>query len=237
MARLLDWPNGLRTTMITPLTGPTSLTGNGGQSLDGFDQSVTSPYFSWEFKIDLEPVKGAKARAVREWFTALHNGANATTFKVIDPDRAKPYEVGYDGVEWNAQIPWANGEPWSNSNFWIGAYPLAGINVAAAKGATIIELKDEFWGHNLSGGDWIGFTPLHLGLYTITEDLFDGKYRIYPPLRKAITVDDSCTMQPSLALRLKPQSTSFSRSPDFAHGVSMTAIEVHDEHVRSDFND
>lgn len=93
-------------------------------------------------------------------------------------------------------MPWGNGEPWSNGQNWELTAPNVQLAEAAYFDSTIILLQDDAWGHRLGMGDYLGFFPLHFGLYTITEEFGDGEYRIWPPLRKALTSDDFATLYP-----------------------------------------
>ncbi|PLU81765.1 hypothetical protein BMJ22_16645, partial [Sinorhizobium medicae] len=87
-------------------------------------------------------------------------------------------------------LPWSNGETWSNGQNWKATAPNVPVAAAADRDATIIRLADAYWGHRLQMGDYLGFFPFHFGLYTITEELGDGEYRIWPPLRKALAAGD-----------------------------------------------
>lgn len=177
------------------------------------------------------------------WLTALHGGANATRWTFSDPDMMAPHEMGVDASPcqtWNdmAGQPWDNGMPWSNSELWGATPPQVPVVATTERDGTVISLADEFWGHLLSYGDYLGFFPFYLGMHIVTEVFEPGRYRIWPPLRKELTVDDFATLRPTLAMRLESEdAASASRGPVMAEGLSVTMVEVLDYDVRDYFAD
>jgi hypothetical protein len=80
----------------------------------------------------------------------------------------------------------------------------------------------------------IGFKPFHLGLYIVTQVHEPGRYRIWPPLRKAITTDDFATLNPVLVMRLEGEAGApMPRGAASASGLSVTLVEVEDPDVRA----
>ncbi|MGH6805389.1 MAG: hypothetical protein ACREEJ_00810 [Ensifer adhaerens] len=135
-------------------------------------------------------------------------------------------------------MPWGNGEAWSNGQNWELTAPNVGVAAAASLDATIIRLTGSFWGHRLQPGDYLGFFPMHFGLYTVTEERGDGEYRIWPPLRKALTTGDYATLYPVMAMRLESEdAASAVRGVGFAEEATVTLVEVFDYDVRDYFTD
>lgn len=234
--RLIDWPNGLKITAQEPLSGPRTVGSTSKQGLDGYVQTTAAPFGLWRWRFQFGAMRHTAFRRYRGWITALHGGANATRVEFCDPDTLNFVEAGlpYDPVD----QPWSNGRGWSSGSYWGATAPLAGVADVAALGDSIIKLDDEFWGYNLGVGDWFGFTPLHFGLYTITEVLNPGEYRIWPPLRKAISATDEATLQPTLAMRLEDEtSAAIPRSTPYAENLTVTMVEVLDYDVRDYFTE
>jgi hypothetical protein len=179
-------------------------------------------------------------RRYRGMVTALHGGANAVRFPVCDPDGLTWQEAGVDATpaEIRAGVAWDNGMSWDNGQNWSIAKPWVSVALDAPKNTSIIRLADEEWGYDLDIGDQIGFVPSHFGLYQVTEVIEEGKYRIWPPLRKALTTADWATLDPVIAMRLESESgATASRGSRLAEGNAVTLVEVPDETVREYFTD
>ncbi|WP_421930129.1 hypothetical protein [Nitratireductor rhodophyticola] len=240
MARLISRPDGLGLVSIEPLSGPRAVNAGQNQSISGFVQSVAGAFGLWRFRFAFHAMRGAEFRQYRKWITALHGGANATRWPFCDPDAITFQEAGVDASNFEIATgqPWSNGEPWSNDQNWATSRPNIAVAEDAAKDATIVKLADSFWGHQLDGGDYLGFFPFHFGLYLVTEVISAGTYRIWPPLRKAITTDDFATLNPTLALRLEGEdAASAGRGLVVADTLQITMIEVLDYDVRKYFAD
>jgi len=236
--RLISPPIGLGLIGIEPLSGPRTVGAGANQSIGGFVQTFGAPFGLWRFRFTFHAMRGAEFRRYRGWITALHGGANATRWSFCDPDKITHQEAGVNATDREVRDgqPWSNGMPWSNGENWGTSRPQVPLAARAALGDTIIQLGDVFWGHSLLGGEYIGFFPLHLGLYIITEVIEPGTYRIWPSLRKAVTVDDFCTLDPTLAMRLETEeSATADRSLQVAEGASVTMVEVLDYDVRDYF--
>lgn len=243
MARLLSPPHGLKITSIEPLSSPRTVKGGGSQSTGNFTQTTASPFALWRWQFAFAPMVGAEFRQYRGWITGLHGGVNATRFKFVDPDRASHRELGLHtttdqlraGISWGNSKPWdvEGADPWFNTGNWKLDIPLAIVHHHAELGANTIHLTSAHWGHKLNIGDYIGFSPFHFGLYTITEVLDVGKYRIWPPLRKTIAVEDFATLEPQIVLRLESEeSAKAGRSLQAAEGLVATFVECLDYDVR-----
>lgn len=242
MARLLEWINGLAVVARSPLSGPRSVGGASNESIGGFVQTVASALGAWRWSMTVRPMRGRLFRLYRGMVTALHGGANAVRVPFCDPDIMSWEESGVDATpaEIKAGATWSNGQSWSNGENWGIGRPWATVDAVAAKGDTLITLADEYWGHELLGGEWLGFVPFHFGLYIVTEVLGDGEYRIWPPLRKALTVDPACyaTLRPVMAMRLESeQAATANRGRVLADSNTLTLVEVQDEDVRNFFED
>jgi hypothetical protein len=233
MARLVYWPNGLGIASLDVLSGPRTIGQASNTSIGNFNQTVSSPFGLWRFQMSFAGMKGQWARRFRGWITSLHGGANATTFKIYDFDGLTNEQAGITG-NFQDQI-WSNDETWSNGKPWGKSFPFVGVGASALKGATIIALNNQYWSNNLEVGDFIGFTPLHFGLYIITEKTASNTYRVWPPLRKALTTDDKATLTPTMALRLESEdSASLGSSVNGAQGLTATFVEVlHDDVITS----
>lgn len=237
-ARLIPPPVGMGLITITPLTGPRTVSAGTSQSVNGYVQTTASPFGLWRYQFTFHAMRGAEYRRHRGWVTAMHGGANATRWTFIDPDRISLAEAGNSATvaQINGGVPWSNGLPWSNSQNWQTSPPSVGVAADADLGATTVSLSNTDWGYGLDVGDQIGFYPFHFGKYMITENNGAGSYRIWPPLRKAISTSDYATLSPVLAMRMEgEQGASLNRDLDVASGVSVTLVEVPDYDVRDYF--
>jgi hypothetical protein len=225
---------------MKPLSGPESVGAADSTSIGNVTQSVSSPFGARYFQFSFPPLRGANARRARGLVTALHKGANAVRVKICDWDGMSFADAGMQISEQQKQggIFWSNGMPWGSGGSWKPTKPNVAVLESATKDATIIRLDDAFWGHSLGMGDWIGFFPLHFGMYEITEDIGGGRYRIWPPLRKAISPDDYATMYPTMAMRLLSSNLpDADRGPAFLEGLTMSLFEVFDYDAREYFAD
>lgn len=237
--RLLSPPVDMGVLSIKPLSGPRAVGANRTESIGAYVQTSGSPFALWRYQFTFHAMNGPEYRRHRGWITALHGGANATRWPFYDPDRLTLAEAGNNATpnQINTGLPWSNGESWSNGQNWGVSPPRVAVAASASLGATEILLADEFWGYSLDVGDQIGLTPFHFGKYMITERKpAAGRYRIWPPLRKAITTDDSATLEPVLAMRMEgEESATLDRGLVVADGVSITMVEVPDYDVRDYF--
>lgn len=248
MARLLSPPLGLKITSMEPLSSPRTVGAGGSQSVGNFTQTTASPFALWRWQFAFAPMMRSEFRQYRGWITALHGGANATRFKFHDPDRMSLLDIGLrpSSDQQRAGMPWNNGmswdvegaDPWFNTGNWQLDAPLAPVRKQSVKGATTIHLTSAKWGHGLNIGDYLGFTPFHFGLYTVTEVIEPGQYRIWPPLRKTITSEDFATLEPQLVFRLESEEgAKAGRSLQAAEGLVATFIECLDYDVRDYWTD
>lgn len=172
--------------------------------------------------------------------TGLHGGANAVRVAWPVPDGLSLSEAGanFTARQERVGVPWQSGLPWSNGQNWRVSPPNVSVAAQSDFDTTIVQLGPQFWGHRLGPGDEIGFFPLHFGKYMITEDRGEGVYRIWPPLRKAITTSDFATLEPTLAMTLDNESGSdLSRNVDVGEETTLTLSEVFDYDVRTYFTD
>jgi len=241
MARLLDWPVGLGIRARRPLSGPRSKGASGRQeSIGGRYQSVASAFGYWKYEIVLPVARGRLYRRIEGLVTGLHGGANAVRVAWPVPDGLTFKEAGtaVTTTQERRGMPWQNGKPWSNGKNWKVSTPTVAVAAPSPFDATIIQLAPQFWGHSLGPGDEVGFVPFHFGKYMITQDQGDGIYRIWPPLRKAITPSDFATLEPTLAMTLDNESGSdLSRNVDVGEETTLTLSEVFDYDVRTYFTD
>lgn len=238
MARLLHWPEGLKANFREPLSGPRTISGGVTSTVGNFLQTTASPFGLWRWRFSFPPMRRQLFRRYRGWVTALHGGANATRVPFCDWDglthEQKGLSISRD--QWKAGQPWGNGEPWSNDRNWKATSPVVPVTFGGERGGTTIGLSPNYWGDTLDYGDLIGFYPLHLGMYMITEVRGPGVYRIWPPLRKEVTSDDFATLEPVMAMRLESEdSATAPRSFAFSEGSMVTLVEVLDYDVREYF--
>jgi hypothetical protein len=238
MARLISWPVGLYASGREPLSGPRTVNAGASGSIGNFSQTFSSPFGLWRWRFSFPPMHGQMFRRYRGWITALHGGANATRVPFCDPDGLTLAQAGVEATPaaWQAGQPWSNGQSWSNGQNWQSSPPAVAIASASAQGGTIVHLGPGFWGPTLGAGDFLGFFPLHLGLYMVTEVVDTRRYRIWPPLRKALTVADSATLRPVMAMKLESEEAAIApRGVAFAEGLTVTLAEVLDYDVKSYF--
>ncbi|MPZ58433.1 MAG: hypothetical protein GEU91_18460 [Rhizobiales bacterium] len=241
MARLLGWIDGVGFVSRQPLTGPRTVGSAATESIGGFVQTVASAFGAWRWSFNVQPMNGRLFRLFRGMVTALHGGANAVRVPFDDPDIMSWAESGVDTTpaEIRAGVPWSNGASWSNGENWGVGRPWVGIFGNHVKGDDTIRLNNQHWGRDLVGGEWIGFVPFHFGLYIITERIDDvGNYRIWPPLRKALTATDFATLTPIMVMRLESEAAATAgRGVAVADGNSLTMVEVEDSDVRDYFSE
>lgn len=235
MARLLNWPVGLGFVSMSRLAGP-RVRGEATESIGGAVQTTASVFGVQEWQFEMPAMQGQAARAWRGLVTALHGGANAVRVPFWDLDRRLPIEAGTTTTGDYAVVPWSNDEPFSNGQGWRSDYPSVTVAAAAAKDTSIIQLTGGFWSQTLGMGERIGFGPLHFGVYEVTEVISPGTYRVWPILRKALSVGDLATLKPVMAMRLKGLNAANDfRGLDAATGLSITLVEVPDDVVRRAF--
>jgi hypothetical protein len=240
MARLLSWPVGLRWNRWKWLSGPESVGASNSTTIGDFTQTVATPFGARHVQLSFPPMRGQAARRARGLVTALHKGANAVRVSMCDWDGMTLVEAGVNATKLQTQqgMPWNTGVPWDNGENWKITKPNVPVADAAAFNSTIIHLPDYFWGRRLGMGDWLGFFPFHFGLYEVTEVLGDGRYRIWPPLRKAVPAGDFATLYPVMAMRLKADNLpDADRGAVFLEGLTISLFEVFDYDARDYFND
>lgn len=236
MRRLIDWPRDLHWQSREPLSGPRSVGSGSSEGLGGFLQSFASPFGLWRWSFAFPPLKGEAFRRYRGTVMALHGGANAVRVPFCDPDGLgwAASGVALGGVSPRAGLPWSNGQPWGNGRNWRLGRAVVPLALPSAQGYDEIALTDADWGHGLGIGDMIGFAPFHFGLYFITEVISAGRYRIWPPLRRAVAAGDLVTLTPVLAMRLESESSAGAgRGPARAEGLAMTLVEIEDADLRA----
>lgn len=238
MARLINWPNGLRANFREPLSGPRTVNAGVTTSVGNFVQTTGSPFGLWRWRFSFPPIRGQLFRRYRGWVTALHGGANATRVPFCDWDGLTAQQAGTTLQNYKGGQPWGNDMPWSNGHNWSNTPPIVPVASTAARDDTVISLGPAYWGHALDYGDLFGFMPFSFGLHMVTEVIEPGQYRVWPPLRKAITTDDYATLRPVLAMRLESEDAANApRGAAFADGLSVTLVEVPDYTARQWFAD
>ena len=240
MARLVPYPIGLRPNRMRKLAGPKTRNSGQSVSLEGWEQTVASPFGMRRIELSFPSIRGQLARRARGWITALHGGANATMIRMCDWDGLSLAQRGMDAspAQYAQGSPWSNGMPWSNGVNWHNGSPAVPVTADAAEGGTIVALSSLHWGSNLGIGDWIGFFPFHLAAYEITEVLPGNRYRLDLPLRAALRTSSFACLDPVLAMRLESENgASAERDASYLAGLTVTLVEVFDYDVRQYFTD
>ena len=255
MARLLTLPGKMDGIVsVTPTSGPNARNSGTSTAMSGAEQSFDSVGDNVAFDIELSIKQGTWARRDRGLLTALRAGGNAMRFTMRDPDIMSPSEAGIVGPFQMSSSPevianigdqggveWSNGKPWENGFNWHPAYPTISVAAASAYDSGIIYLADEFWGHTLGIGDYIGFFPLSLGIYTIDEVIEPGTYRIWPRLRTELTTDGIgrfATLTPTVVMKPVAQSAiPPGRGLVYTATHVVSLVEIVDPYVRQSFTE
>jgi hypothetical protein len=219
-----------------PLSGPEAVNGSSGTSIGNFTQSVSSPFGAWVFKFTFAALTPKAQKKLRGWMVALQRGSNATRWKLTDRNliMAEDYAVSPPS---GGGMPWESGQNWQNGQPWKFTIPSVPVAQNSSKDSSIIKISQNFWGGGLDIGDRIGFFPFHFGMYMITEVLSSGEYRVWPPLRKSITVTDFATLYPVMAMRLLGSDVEYpTEDVEVTTGSSVTLLEVFDYDVRKYFD-
>lgn len=231
--RLLSWPNGVGVSSWTIVSGPVSSGGSESASISGIAQHISGPKSPWVFELSVPPMQGEKARRFNGMLTAAHAGANAISlpWSLIN-EPINPLSIGLSDLQ---QLNWSNGQPWSNGQGWSGGYPLESVSADQSKDYSTVTLGNDAWGDHLQMGDWFGFVG-HYGVYTVTGEfpLDDGKVRIWPPLRKAITTSDEATLEPVLIVRTVGAPTR-TKSPGYWEGGTIQIVEIPNDAARTHY--
>lgn len=183
--RLLSDSDGFQgVTGFVPVSGPNARNSGSSTAMDGTEQTFDAYGDVVALQFTLNVKQGVAARRQSGILTALKSG-NAMRLRFFDPDMLTPTEAGISGVAgkgWTdlEDVEWSNGQPWSNGEGWQMSAPTVAVASPAAFDTGIVTLADTDWGHELGLGDRLGFFPLHFGLYTITEVIEPGQYRVWP---------------------------------------------------------
>lgn len=86
MGRLIPWPEGVRISGMSPLSGPRTIGAASSESLAGYVQTVAGVFGLWRWQLRLAPMKGAAFQRYRGTIAALHGGANALRVPFYNPD-------------------------------------------------------------------------------------------------------------------------------------------------------
>lgn len=237
MPRLLSDSDGFAgVTGFSWLSGPNARNSGSTTAMDGSEQTFDAygDVVALEFTLNVK--RDVAARRQAGVLTALRGG-NAMRLRFFDPDMMKPYEAGINVSErydWT-NLPtenWSNGMPWSNGAGWALSAPVVPVAASAGFDTGIVRLGSAFWGHQLGLGDIVGFFPFHFGIYTVTEVIDDGEYRIWPRLRKALTSEDFCTLHPTIVMRPVMNTLPPGRGLAHTDAATVSLVEVTDYYVR-----
>lgn len=237
MYRLLPQPC-LAVDSIAWINGPGARSSGTSTSMDGGEQTFDSYGDAVAVQLNFAPNRNTAARRQRGFLTAITPG-NAFRLTYLDMDMPTPFETGVaidKRKKWRDldQLDWSNGDTWSDGQGWRASPNVVSVDASADLDGGIISLADEQWGHALGMGDHIGFGPFHFGIYTITEVIGDGVYRIWPRLRKSLTTEDFCTLRPTAIFRpIGKDHAQWTRlRTGLTAGSSLSAVEVPDYYVR-----
>jgi len=221
------------------LNGPNSRNSGSNTSVDGTEQTFDAYGDVVAVRIDFDPVRDRRARRERGMLLALQGG-NALRLTYLDRDMPLPAEAGVDvpaSTRWRdlPRLNWSNGLPWSNGKGWKTSAPVVEVAASSTFDTGIVSLANTFWGHSLGMGDHLGFFPFHFGIYTVTEVLDNGRYRVWPRLRKALTTSDYATLHPVVVVRPAGKQDATwrrARHPGLMTDAGITCVEVPDYYVR-----
>ncbi|WP_026790341.1 hypothetical protein [Pleomorphomonas oryzae] len=245
MARLISWPIGLDWTSREPLSGPRAVGSGSSESVASFVQTFSSPFGLWRWQFSLPALRGQLARRYRGMVTALHGGANAVRVDFKDPDGLSWDDLGIKMDVQRELIgePWSNGQPWRlagdpfGGQNWRPGKPWETVAAAAARGDSIVTLGTGSFGPKLDAGDLFGFVGV-FAVHVVTEVLSGGRFRVWPPLRRAITTADYATLTPVMAMRLEGESgANLPRGVTVMENLAITLVEVEHRHVAQFFAD
>lgn len=239
MARMVSWPAGLAALSIDVTSGPRT-SGIVTEGTTASVQTSQSPFGYWGFRFGFPATREAGSRAFRGWVASMNGGANATRVPFFDPDIMSYLQSGVTVTSYEEThgIPWDNGQSWSNLANWSVGRPLVAVSATSSIQTAVVNLANTDWGHLLQVGDYIGFTPFHFGMYIVTEIIQDGRYRVWPPLRKALATTDYATLSPVLAMRMVEEGAAdVSRGLFFSESPSISLVEVFDYDVATYFAD
>lgn len=232
--RLLSWPNGLGVTSFDLVGSPLASGEGQTPALAGLLQQSVPIKAPTIYQIGVPPLQGALAREFNAILFDAHNYGNAIVFPfTLAAEQLDPLSIGLTGPQ---QQNWSNGQPWNNGQGWSGGYPNESIAADQSKDYSTVTLGSDAWGDHLQKGDWFGFIG-HYAVYQVMapDPLIDGKVRIWPPLRKAVTTSDSATLEPTIVVRLigAPQR---SKTRNVWEGGAIQVVEIPDEKVRTHYD-
>lgn len=231
--RMIDYPVGLVFTSNAPTGGPQQI--GATESATSFVQNALNPFGVWKFQVDYPALKGAMARAFTT-LTASHlAGTNCFRFPFRHLDEPGFRELGIPTPP-GYTVPWESGQPWAHGEPWKMSKPIVPVTSASAKGAATISLDVTLW--NGIVPSFFGIVG-HFAVYSqIGVRRRDGnlvELRVWPPVRRAITIDDYATLRPILAARVDgPSGAVGARDAMRMRGNRINMIEVLDETVLRD---
>lgn len=238
MPRLLTFPVDLRLASITPITGPKARGSGQNTAMDGSEQTFDAIGDLVSFRVEFGPMQGAMARRIRGLQLALSQNANAYRFQLPKTERLSQKEAGVTqafNLHDMVVTTWTNDAPWSNSLGWSNGWPMVDVASSANAGTSIVRLTSQFWGNSLGIGDQFGFMPYHFGIYTVTEVISAGVYRVWPDLRVRLSGSEKARLDPVMAVKLINMTASYSRNGESTEGVSMDVVEVIDPYIRANY--
>jgi|GEM_PF-3597207 len=234
--RMVDFPVDLPFSVLTP---------DGGPDIIGITQSATKkqqtsidPWAGlWSFTLEIAALQEAAARAFTRLSISAHSGANCFRLPFFDPHEPTWSELGLNVGEakidqyqnWTNDTMWAHGLPWGTGK------PLAQITAASAKDSGQISIDLSAWSGVLP--TFFGIVG-HFAVYGVQGARFAGDIatvKVWPPVRKAITVSDYATLRPVMCAKVDGKNgaswSSVGRSKTL-EGARLSVIEVPDETVR-----
>lgn len=213
-----------------PLSGPRSIKAGQNEAIGGYVQGFSSPFGTFRIRLLYAPQEGQEARQFRGWVADLMGGANITRLPFLDPDRMTFEECGMFNV---APQTWSNGQPWSNGLSWGPSRPPVRVAATASRQGTVIELEEEFWGHRLGWGSFVGFFPFYFGMHQVRRVIAPGRYLLWPWLHKDIEAGDYCTLDPVMAMTIESEeSVTLYRGGTHMEGTAIILRQVEDYIVR-----
>lgn len=200
--RVISYPTALKPAAYTFLSGPLA---KSTQSVEHLEQVVEDPRAPWVIEFRFASLRGDLARAYRGFRFAMNAGANAALVPFCDFDRLS-----------HAQLGLTEG----------ATIPNASIAAAASEGDVEIVINTTNWNDALDVGSVFGTL---YAMYVVTEITYDGSEatcRVWPTVRRDLTIGAVATMRPFLPMRLSGGDAEFDRGTFSADGASLRMVEV-----------
>ena len=220
--RMVDWPRSIGYASMSLPTGPNVYRSGVNETTAGGQKAYAGVGSRLRWSVTFGRCQRRNARELEGALDNAGNGAEIIRMPWLHGDRLTLDEAGATPVVWD-DVEWSEGGTWGPS------YPLVTPAVFHPKGATIVQLTSEAWGHDLGIGSWIGFTGV-FAAHRIREVLAPGVYRVGPRLRAPVAASEQrCTLEPVVACTVVPGSVELERDPTTLSGSASFVEVLHSE--------